>query len=186
MKTRCLLHFWPRIPPLDPELRSLLQGVKTAPPPDYFEQFWSELNPRLTPIKPEPWSVRVLKLIKSPPAISVAAAVLAVAFLMPKQNGLFDRATKQAEIPAAVLQLEGNSGSLDTTHAKRLPGGGQVGTHSGLILDESRLRAGQDKNQPAAAPPMVLGAAKEEERAPVNEERQSFPQSNRVKKAKKQ
>ncbi len=157
-------------PPLDPELRSLLQGVKTAPPPDYFEQFWSELSPRLTPLKPEPWSVRVLKLIKSPPAISVAAAVLAVAFLMPKQNGLFDRATKQAEIPAAVLQLEGNSGSLDTTHAKRLPGGGQVGTRPDLSIDESRLRAAQDKNQPAAAPPMVLGAAKEEERAPVNEE----------------
>jgi len=158
-------------PPIEPELRALLQSVKTSPPPDYFEQFWNELNPRLAPLKPEPWSVRVLKLIKSPPAISVAAAVLAVALLIPKQNGLFDRALQQAEAPSSKVLQEGRqnlAGSLDTTHAKRLPGGGQVGTRSDLLGNERSLLGGQDKNQPAA-PPMVLGAAKEEESAPADE-----------------
>lgn len=153
-------------PPLEPELRTLLQSVKTVPPPAYFDQFWQELSPRLTSLKPEPWSVRVLKLIKSPPAISVAAAVLAVALLIPKQNGIFDQVSKQAEVPASVSTQAGSS--LDTTHAKRLPGGGQVGTRPDLLRDEGRLLRGQDKSEPAA-PPMVLGAAKEEESPPVNE-----------------
>lgn len=171
-------------PPIEPELRGLLQRTKTAPPPDYFEQFWQELNPRLTPIKPEPWSVRALKLIKSPSAISVAAAVLAVALILPSVQittfkfsssdggGAFDKVSTELGRLAQMPNQRAPSGesSLDTTHAKRLPGGGQVGTRSDLLGDESRLRAGQDKNQPAAAPPMVLGAAKEEETPPAQEE----------------
>jgi hypothetical protein len=154
-------------PAAEPELQALLQSVKTAPPEDYFETFWSELNPRLLSLKPEPWSVRVLKLIKSPPAISVAAAVLVLAFVLPNSNSFFEKATQQVQAPSRSEQATGfaERQSIDTTHAKRLPNGGRVSTRSDLLRDQSPVVEEDKNNLPAAAPPMVLGAAKEESTA---------------------
>lgn len=148
---------WQEDPPPELELRALLQRIRQTPPDDYFDTFWTELSPRLhSTVPPQPWVLRLLHLLKSPPALSVAAAVLVVALLLPQ--GLFSQNPPQKSAEFSVQ----SPSNLDTSRAKALPQGGRVVARNeqarrDLLLDEQLPLSEQDKSQPQKS--MVLGAA---------------------------
>ncbi|PIQ24449.1 hypothetical protein COW36_24675 [bacterium (Candidatus Blackallbacteria) CG17_big_fil_post_rev_8_21_14_2_50_48_46] len=184
---------WTQDPPADPGLHTLLQSLKQEPPADYFEQFWTELQPQLTPAVSESWALRLLRQLKSPPALSVAAAVLVIALLIPTGVLKTGQPLLQAEAPTGV-QEQTEAQSLDTSRAKTLPGGGRVAARNeGLIAQNQPLledanRVERDQDKAVTEEPMVLGAARQDllaEDAKTKEERPAAPALKKDNQARK-